>query len=58
VSECAITYDGVPSYLVSIMEFDHGQVIHETQYLTDAFGAPRWRTELAEPMPDRTIVKA
>jgi hypothetical protein len=58
VTECVITYDGVPSHSVSIMEFDHGHVIHETQYFADVFGAPEWRRELAEPMPDRTIVKA
>jgi hypothetical protein len=40
VSECVITYDGVPTYAVSIMEFAHGQVAHETQYFTDAFSAP------------------
>lgn len=58
VSECVITYDGVPSYSVSIMEFDHGHVIHETQYFASEFGAPERRLELAEPMPGRTIVKA
>jgi hypothetical protein len=58
VSECVITYDGVPSYSVSIMEFDHGQVVHETQYFADAFGAPGWRTKLAEAMPGRTITRA
>jgi hypothetical protein len=55
VSECIITYDDVPTYSVSIMEFDHEQVMHETQYFADPFGAPAWRTELAEPMPGRTI---
>jgi hypothetical protein len=58
VSECVITYDDAPSYSVSIMEFDHGHVVHETQYFADVFGAPEWRTELAEPMPGRTIVRA
>jgi hypothetical protein len=57
-SECVITYDGVPSYSVSVMEFDHGHVVHETQYFADAFSAPEWRTQLAEPMPGRTIVRA
>ena len=55
VSECVITYDGVPSYSVSIMEFDQKHVVHETQYFADAFGAPAWRTALAEPMPGRHI---
>ena len=55
VSECVITYDGVPSYSMSIMEFAHEHVEHETQYFADSFGAPTWRAELAEPMPGRTI---
>ena len=58
VSECVITYDGVPSYVVSVMEFADGHVAHETQYFTDAFGAPEWRTALAEPMPGRDITRA
>ncbi|MGH9122193.1 MAG: nuclear transport factor 2 family protein, partial [Acidimicrobiales bacterium] len=58
VSECIITYDGVPSYSVSIMEFGQGQVVHETQYFADGFGAPAWRTALAEPMPGREITRA
>ena len=51
VSEVTITYDGVPSYSVSIMEFEHEQVVHETQYFADAFRSPAWRAALAEPMP-------
>jgi hypothetical protein len=58
VSECVITYDGVPSYSVSIMEFANGYVAHETQYFADAFGAPAWRTALAESMPGREIARA
>jgi hypothetical protein len=58
VSECIITYDGAPSYSVSIMEFANGHVIHETQYFADPFGAPEWRMELAEPMPGREIARA
>jgi len=58
VSECVITYDGVPSYSVSIMEFDHEHVVHETQYFADVFGAPEWRMKLAVPMPGRSITKA
>ena len=51
VSEVTITYDGVPSYSVSIMEFEQEQVVHETQYFADAFHSPAWRAALAEPMP-------
>lgn len=58
VSECVITYDGVPTYSVSIMEFVHPSVVHETQYFGDAFGAPEWRAALAEPMPGRDIARA
>jgi hypothetical protein len=58
VSECIITYDGVPSYSVSIMEFAGEHVAHETQYFGDIFGEPAWRAYLAEPMPGRTITKA
>ena len=58
VSECIITYDGVPSYSVSIMEFANGNVVHETQYFANAFGAPEWRIALAEPMPGRDIDRA
>ena len=58
VSECVITYDGAPSYSVSIMQFADGQVAHETQYFGDPFGAPEWRAALAEPMPGRTVNRA
>jgi predicted amidohydrolase len=58
VSECIITYDGMPTYSISVMEFADGKVRHETQYFADPFGAPAWRTALAEPMPGRQIEKA
>lgn len=58
VSECVISYDAVPSYSVSIMEFANGSVVHETQYFGDPFGSPEWRTALAEPMPGREIARA
>jgi hypothetical protein len=58
VSECVITYDGVPTYSVSIMEFADEHVVHETQYFADPFGAPAWRTAIAEPMPGRNIARA
>jgi hypothetical protein len=53
VSECVISYDGVPSHSVSIMQFSGGLVAHETQYFADPFDPPQWRAALAEPMPDR-----
>jgi hypothetical protein len=55
VSECVITYDDVPSYSVSIMEFADEHVVHETQYFADPFQSPAWRAALAEPMPGRNI---
>ena len=54
VSQCIISYDGAPSYSVSIMEFSGGLVAHETQYFADPFDPPPWRAALAGPMPDRS----
>jgi hypothetical protein len=51
VSDCVITYDGVPTYSVSIMEFTDGFVTHETQYFADPFPASPARAALAEPIP-------
>ena len=53
VSECVVTYDGVPTYSVSVMEFADDLVTHETQYFADPFQAPAWRAALSEPIPDR-----
>jgi hypothetical protein len=53
VSECVITYDGAPTYSLSIMEITDGLVTHETQYFADPFPAPPARAALAEPIPDR-----
>ena len=58
VSECIISYDGAPTYSVSIMEFEHGKVAHESQYFADTFRTPAWRAALAEPMPGRHIETA
>ena len=52
VSEVVITYDGAPSYSVSIMEFADDQVAHETQYFADPFPAPASRASIAERIPD------
>jgi SnoaL-like domain len=53
VSECVITYDGVPTYSVSVMEFTGDLVTHEHQYFADPFPAPASRAALAEPIPGR-----
>jgi ketosteroid isomerase-like protein len=58
VSEVVITYDGAPSYSVSVMEFAGGEVVHETQYFAGSFGAPAARLVLAEAMPGREIERA
>jgi hypothetical protein len=57
VSECIITYNGVPSYSISIMEFAQESVVHETQYFADTFTAPASRAALAEAMPGRQLEK-
>ena len=51
VSECVITYDGVPTYSVSVMEISDGLVTHESQYFADPFPAAPGRAALAEPIP-------
>jgi hypothetical protein len=51
VSECVITYDSVPTHSVSIMEFAHERVVHETQYFADPFEAAPSRAALAERIP-------
>ena len=52
VSECVITYDGTPTYSVSIMELDNGHVVHETQYFADPFAPAPGRADLAERIPE------
>jgi hypothetical protein len=37
VSELVMTYDAQPYYVVSIMEFEGDEVVHETQYFSDPF---------------------
>jgi hypothetical protein len=53
ISECVITYDGAPTYSVSIMEFTDDLVAHETQYFADPFPAPSSRAALVEQIPAR-----
>ena len=53
VSECVITYDGVPTYSISVMEITDDLVTHETQYFADPFHASSGRAALAEPIPAR-----
>jgi ketosteroid isomerase-like protein len=48
VTEYVLTYDGKPSYTVSIMEFRGDKVARETQYFADPFTAPASRASLVE----------
>jgi hypothetical protein len=50
VTEFVLSYDGVPSYAVSIMEFRDGLVAHETQYFADRFDPGSSRAHLVERM--------
>ena len=43
ISEVVLTYDAQPVHVVSIMEFENGKVVRETQYFGDPF----------EPSPSR-----
>ncbi|QJP14789.1 nuclear transport factor 2 family protein [Starkeya sp. ORNL1] len=51
VTEFVLSYDGRPSYTVSIMEFRDGKVAHETQYFSDPFEPGPSRAEWVERMP-------
>src|SRR5215475_3798837 len=50
ITEFILTYDGKPSYTVSIMEFRDDKVARETQYFADAFVAPAGRAQWVERM--------
>jgi ketosteroid isomerase-like protein len=50
VTEYVLTYDGQPSYTVSIMEFRDGQVARETQYFADPFAPGPSRAQWVERM--------
>jgi hypothetical protein len=48
VTEYVIDYEGKPVETVSIMEFHHGEVVHEIQYFAEPFPAPSWRAQWVE----------
>jgi len=50
VTEFILTYDGKPSYTVSIMEFRGDKVARETQYFANPFVAPPSRAQWVERM--------
>jgi SnoaL-like domain len=50
VTEFILTYDGRPSYSVSVMEFLDGKVARETQYFGDPFEPGPSRAQWVERM--------
>lgn len=48
VTEFVLTYDGIPSYAVSIMNFSDGLVANETQYFASPFDTAPSRAHLVE----------
>ena len=53
VTEYILTYDGKPSFTVSIMEFNDDKVARETQYFADPFETSALRAQWVERMPPR-----
>jgi hypothetical protein len=51
VTEYSLSYDGQPSFSVSIMEFLDGKVSHETQYFGDPFEPGPSRAQWVERIP-------
>jgi hypothetical protein len=54
VTEFILTYDGIPTYAVSIMEFREGLVANETQYFADRFAPASSREHLVERAGEST----
>ena len=50
ITEFVLSYDGKPSYTVSIMEFRGDKVARETQYFADPFEASPARAPYVERM--------
>ena len=50
ITEYILTYDGKPSYTVSVMEFSGDKVARETQYFADPFEAGASRAQWVERM--------
>ncbi len=48
ITEYTITYQGRPFYTISMMEFEKGKVVHETQYFAEPFDPPGWRAQWVE----------
>ena len=58
VTEFVLSYDGIPSYTVSIMEFREGRVAHETQYFADRFEPAPSRAHLVERVASQGLTPA
>ena len=50
INELVLTYDEQPVYVASIMEFEDGKVVRETQYFGEPFDPGPSRAEWAERM--------
>ena len=50
ISELVLTYDDQPYYVVSIAEFENGEIVRETQYFADPFAPGPPRAQWVEPM--------
>ncbi|HEX7824352.1 nuclear transport factor 2 family protein [Mycolicibacterium llatzerense] len=50
ISELIMTYDDHPYYVVSIAEFENGEIIRETQYFSDPFEPGPSRAQWVEQM--------
>jgi hypothetical protein len=48
MTELVLTYDDVPSYVVSVMQFREGLVANETQYFGDRFDPAPSHAHLVE----------
>jgi SnoaL-like domain len=48
VSELVLKYDDQPYYVVSVMEFEGGEVVRETQYFGDPFAPGPSRAQWVE----------
>lgn len=50
ISELVLTYDEHPVHVVSIMEFEYGKVVRETQYFGEPFAPGPSRAQWVERM--------
>jgi hypothetical protein len=48
ITEYIIKYETTAFQTISIMEFQKGRVIHETQYFAEPFEPPAWRSQWVE----------